>query len=154
MKTRGWKPLVLAIVVMGLAACGGAGQRDVIEKPGMAVAKGRLILPAVAGNPGAAYFNIFNGNDVEVSVVAAAIEGAGKAEMYDTKGMSTGKIDALSIKPTWTERFNPGWRQVTAFDLDPKLAPGDETLMMLTFADGDKMSVPLAVKAAGSEEED
>ena len=32
-------------------------------KPGMAVVGGTLVLPAVKGNPGAAYFSVFNGND-------------------------------------------------------------------------------------------
>jgi len=36
-----------------------------------------------------------------------------------------------------------------AFDIDPKLKPGGETEMTLTFADRDKLSIPIKVEAMG-----
>ncbi len=118
-------------------------------KPGMALSGGRLVLPAVKGNPGAVYFSVFNGGDKEVSLVAVAIEGAGNAEMHSNMRDVMAKIDAVSIKPSWTERFYPGGRHVMAFDLDPKLAPGGKSEITLTFADGDKLSAPLVIETVG-----
>ena len=122
-------------------------------KPGMAVAEARLVLPAVKGNPGAAYFNIFNGSDKELSLVAVAIEGAGKAELHDSNRGSMTKLDSVAIKPTWTQRLIPGSRHVMAFELDPKLVAGGETEMTLTFDDGDKLSAPLRIEAMGMDME-
>jgi copper(I)-binding protein len=119
-------------------------------KPGMAVAGGTLVLPAVKGNPAAAYFSVFNGNDREVTLVAVSIAAAGKAEMHQSAKMGMAKIDSLAIKPSWTQRFYRGGRHVMAFDLDPALAPGGQTEITLTFADGDKVSAPLKIEAAGA----
>ena len=148
--------LIALSVMFALAACqqqpasqdAAAAAPD--AKPGMAVANGTLVLPAVKGNPAAAYFSVFNGNDKDVTLVAVSIAAAGKAEMHQSARMGMDKLDSLAIKPSWTQRFYRGGRHVMAFDLDPGLKPGGQTEMTLTFADGDKFSVPLKVEAAGA----
>ena len=153
------RSLFALALAAGLTACQGsetapdaptAGQDG---KPGMAVAEARLVLPAVKGNPGAVYFNVFNGSDKNVSLVAVAIDGAGKAELHDSKRGEMAKLDSVAIKPTWTQRLIPGSRHVMAFDLDPKLVAGGETEMTLTFDDGDKLSAPLRIEAMGMDME-
>ncbi len=150
--------LFVALVAIPLAACEQqqtqalqmqTSSRSSVAKPGIAAKDGRLVLPAVKGNPGAAYFSIFNGTDTEVSIAAVSIRGAGKAQIHRSSGGSMTKLDAVSIKPTWTQRFFPGARHVMAFDLDPKLAPGGKTEMTLTFANGEMVSIPLRIEAAG-----
>jgi copper(I)-binding protein len=144
--------LIALPLILALAACQQqqATQDAPEAKPGMAVADATLVLPAVKGNPGAAYFSVFNGNEKDVVLVAVSIAAAGKAEMHTSTGMSMEKLDSVAIKPTWTQRFYRGGRHVMAFDLDPGLEPGEQTEMTLTFADGDKVSVPLEVEAAGA----
>lgn len=154
--------LLVALAAIPLAACEQqspqarqmqASSRSPVEsvaRPGIAAKDGRLVLPAVKGRPGAAYFAIFNGTDTEVSITAVSIKGAGKAEMHRSQGGSMTKLDAVAIKPTWTQRFFPGARHVMAFDLDPKLAPGGKTEMTLTFANGEKFSLPLRIEAVGA----
>ena len=152
------RALFIPLLAFALAACQQqtqqqeAGQSSAVApdgKPGIAAKDGVLVLPAVKGNPGAAYFSIFNGNDAEVTIAAVAVAGAGKAEMHRSSGDSMTPLDSVPIKPDWTERFLPGARHVMLFDLDPALAPGGVADMTIIFADGDKFTVPLKIRAAG-----
>ena len=148
---------LVPLIALALVACkpaaepkaGEASTSESVAQPGLAAKEGRLVLPAVKGNPGAAYFSIFNGNDAVETIASVAIAGAGKAEMHRSSMDTMTRLDTVTIKPTWTERFIPGARHVMAFDLDPKLVPGGETEMTLTFADGEKFSIPLKIEAAG-----
>jgi periplasmic copper chaperone A len=118
-------------------------------KPGMAVTGGRLVLPAVKGNPGVAYFTLENTGTGAVSLALVAIDGAGKAEVHQTMADTMTPVDQLDIDPGSALDFKPGELHVMAFELDPKLAAGGKTEMTLTFADGDKLSAPLAIESAG-----
>jgi periplasmic copper chaperone A len=118
-------------------------------KPGMAVTGGRLVLPAVKGNPGAAYFSLENTGSGSVSLALVAIEGAGKAEVHQTMTGSMTPVERIDVDPGSSVEFRPGELHVMAFDLDPKLSVGGKTEMTLTFADGDKLSAPLAIESAG-----
>ena len=55
----------------------------------------------------------------------------------------------VEIGPGASLAFEPGKLHVMVFDLDAKLQAGGETEMTLTFADGDKLSAPLRIEAAG-----
>jgi copper(I)-binding protein len=118
-------------------------------KPGITVAAGRLVLPAVAGNPGAAYFQIDNSAGANVALSAIAINGASKAEVHQTTGDTMLKVDTVEIAPSTSIKFEPGHLHVMVFDLAPQLKAGGSTEMTLTFADGDKISTPLKIEAAG-----
>jgi copper(I)-binding protein len=143
--------------VLSLAACqqGAPDQTGATDaataapdaKPGMALSNGRLVLPVVAGNPAAAYFDLANGGTEVASLAAVSVEGATKAEMHQTVGGKMSPIDSATIEPGATLRFEPGANHVMAFELDPKLAPGGTTEITLTFANGDKLSAPLKVEA-------
>lgn len=119
------------------------------SKPGLQLSEGRLVLPAVKGNPAAAYFKLDNTGSGTTSLAAVTIEGAAKAEVHQsmTGGMSA--VDRIDIDPGSGLDFAPGDLHVMAFDLDPKLVPGGVTEMTLTFADGDKLSGPLKIQSAG-----
>ncbi len=118
-------------------------------KPGLSLAGGRLVLPAVKGNPGAAYFELTNGGPGETSLAALVIAGAGKAEMHETSGGSMARLASVALQPGETVRFAPGGKHVMVFDLDPKVTAGSTAELTLTFGDGDKLSAPLKVDAAG-----
>jgi copper(I)-binding protein len=118
-------------------------------KPGVAVEGARLVLPAVKGNPGAAYFLLDNRSGGTVMVSAIAIEGAGKAEIHQTVSDSMIPVDRIEVAAGTSLKLEPGKLHAMVSDLSPKLAAGGKTEMTIVFADGDKLSTPLAIEAAG-----
>jgi periplasmic copper chaperone A len=118
-------------------------------KPGMVLSAVRLVLPAVKGNPGAAYFKLENNGSTAASLAAVAIEGAGKAEVHQATSDTMMPVDSVDVDPRTPVDFKPGELHVMVFDLDPKLAPGGKTEITLTFADGDKLSAELTIESAG-----
>ena len=118
-------------------------------KPGLALSGATLVLPAVSGNPGAVYFTLTNGSDQPATLAAVSIDGAAKAEMHETKGGTMVPVNTLAIKAGETVKFERGGYHVMAFELAAKLTPGATGEVTLTFADGDKLSAPLKVEAAG-----
>jgi periplasmic copper chaperone A len=119
-------------------------------KPGIAVVEARLVLPAVAGNPGAVYFMLDNRTAKAVRIAAVSIDGVGKTEVHQSKDNAMSAVDAVEVSPGTSIAFAPGALHVMAFTIDPKLKAGSTAEMTLTFADGDKVSVPLTVEAAGT----
>jgi hypothetical protein len=147
----------LAITVIGLSGCGEQAS-DGTEaapdaKPDITVTDGRLILPAVKGNPGAVYFNITYDGDETAVLRAASVQGAKSAmihETFETDGeMSMGDALPTNLKKGDTVKFEPGGKHVMAMDLDDALAPGATTEVTLTFLGGDKMTFPATILAAG-----
>lgn len=146
-------PLVLGLI---LAGCKQQAQKPEAPasaapeaKPGVVVTDGTLVLPAVKGNPGVAYFTVANSDAKKVALAAISVDGAAKAEMHQTTGGSMGPVDRVEIDPNASVKFSPGGLHVMLFDLDAKLTAGSSTEMTLTFADGDKLSAQLAIKPAG-----
>jgi periplasmic copper chaperone A len=119
-------------------------------KPGVAIAAARLVLPAVAGNPGAVYFMLDNRTAKEVRIAAIAIDGAAKVEMHQSTKGKMMPVDAVEVSAGTSVALEPGKLHAMVFTLDPKLKAGGNTEMTLTFADGDKVSVPLSIEAPGA----
>lgn len=119
-------------------------------KPGVSVSDGVLVLPAVKGNPGAAYFKLVKSGEAPTALEGVHIDGAGKAEMHETKGGMMQPVDEVQINPGETVKFERGGKHVMAFDLADSLTPGKSTEMTLTFSGGDKLSTQIKVEAAGS----
>ena len=122
-------------------------------KPGLSVTGGRLVLPAVKGNPGAAYFTLANGSDKPVSIAAIDVAGAGMAMLHETKQMEghSSMLDmaAPELEPGETVVFAPGGKHVMVDAVPDGLKPGSSVEMTITFADGDKLSAPLTAEAPG-----
>lgn len=148
-------PLFLAVSLAALSACGQQPTKDKASdaapeaKPGLTLTEGRLVLPAVKGNPAGGYFTLVNTGDKAVTLAAVSVSGAARAEMHETKGGSMAPLASLEVKPGETVKFERGGKHVMAFELDPKLAAGDSSEITLTFADGDKISAPLKLEAPG-----
>lgn len=138
-----------------LAACGQSAKPEAEQaseqpaapdaKPGISVSEARLVLPLVAGNPGAAYFDLTNGGDKPAELAGAYVEGAQSAEIHETMGGTMNLSAGTSLPAGETVRFQPGGKHVMVFGLADTLKAGSTTEMTLTFADGDKVSVPLKV---------
>ena len=62
-----WPALALALAATGPAACGDASDpgadAEAAALSAVTVSNAKLMLPAVAGNPGAVYFDVKNGSD-------------------------------------------------------------------------------------------
>ncbi len=146
-------PVLAAAAALSLGACKGTADQPAAAasnwpeaKPGVKVTEARLVLPAVAGNPGAAYLLLDNQSKDIISVAAVAIEGAGKTELH-TADMKV--ADHAEAEPGTTLAFAPGQLHVMVYSLDSKLVAGGETELTVVFSDGDKLSVPAKVQAAG-----
>lgn len=147
-----------AALSLALAACSQSDQevKPVDENPtGLVVRNARLMLPPVAGNPAAVYFDLRNEGTRAVAVRRADIADAKSASMHDmmeySHEMTMADMGPTTIKQGETLKFEPGGKHVMAFDLSPELKAGGKTEMTLTIAGGDKVSVEVPVQAAGAE---
>ena len=150
MKSIGLWPALLA-----LSACHprgdahhagpGAGENGVIT-----VSDARLVLPAVPGNPAAAYFTIANGTSTAAVINAAAVKGAANAEMHETAGNAMNPLDSVTVPAGGRVVFAPGGKHVMVFGLAPILVASGSTTLTLTLANGAKLSAPAKVQAAGA----
>ncbi|HKX78791.1 MAG TPA: copper chaperone PCu(A)C [Novosphingobium sp.] len=153
--------LLVAVAAFPLAGCGGAKEQAAPEpsaaaqtvpagpdaKPGLSLTDGKLLLPVVAGRPGAVYFTLRNNGDKAVTLAGVHVEGAGKMEMHETKGGTMSPVKDLPLEPGKTLEFARGGLHVMAFDLADTLKAGGVAEITLSFADGDKLSAPLAIEA-------
>lgn len=146
--------LALAVATIGPVACSEAPEQadanpDAPE--GIAVSNGRLMLPAVAGNPGAAYFDMANSGDRDRMIRAASVAGAGSAMMHTTNEAGMAETLQVMVKAGETVKFEPGGMHVMAMDLADTVVAGGQAEVTVTFVGGDKVSFPADVRAAGDE---
>lgn len=118
-------------------------------KPGVSAGGGRLVLPVIPGRPGVAYFRVSNNSAEPITLAAVHIRGVGKAEMHRTTGGKMAPAPTVPVAAGASVAFAPGGLHVMAFDIDKALKAGGESELTLTFADGDKISIPAKVEAMG-----
>lgn len=116
-------------------------------KPGLSLTAAKLMLPVIEGRPGAAYFTFANNADKPVTIAAITIQGVGRTEMHETVGGKMSPIKDVTVAPGETVAFERGGKHIMAFDVAPTLTAGGTSEITLTFADGDKLSAPLAIEA-------
>ena len=152
MKFAPLAPALTIAFALALAGCqqGKAPESNPESKPGMMLSGGRMVLPAVAGNPAAAYFMLTNAGEKDATLTAVAIEGTAKAEMPETTGGSMAALPNLAVDSSESVVFAQGSKHVMVFGVSPDLKAGGTTEITLTFSDGDKMSAPLTLEAAGA----
>ena len=153
------KTLLTAVALsLALAAC---SQSDEAAKPadenptGLVVSNARLLLPPVAGNPAAVYFDLKNGGTRAIAVRRADIADAKSTSMHDmmeyNREMTMADMGPLNVPQGQTIKFEPGGKHVMAFDLSPELKAGGKTELTLTITGGDKASFEVPVEAASAE---
>ncbi len=165
------RPLLapLAAAAMLLSGC---QQRD----KALEVHEAWVKLPAVPGNPGAAYFTIDGGSEGAVLVKVAA-PFALRSEMHESMAMDapggehmTGMMGehmngqmgdhmagAMTMAPIadvpvpahGTLAFAPGGRHVMLYDISPDVKPGDSVPLRFEFAQGAPIAIEATVLAAG-----
>jgi copper(I)-binding protein len=97
-------------------------------------------LPAVAGQPAAAYFTLHGGNGAAKLVrIESAL--AAKSEMHQSmagmQGMTTmAPLDHVDVPAGGTVTFKPGGNHAMLIGLDPVVKPGTAVPLRFGFADG------------------
>lgn len=153
--------MAISLAVLGLTACGQDASEPAAqpseaapEAPaGIVVTNGRLTLPAVAGNPGAVYFDITNNGAADTVIAGAAVDGAEHAMLHTTSeqaGMtSMAEMTSVPLPKGATVSFAPGGSHVMAMGLPDTLKAGEKVDVTVTFANGDKASFEADVRAPG-----
>jgi copper(I)-binding protein len=146
-----WSAAAMALAALGPTACSEApapAAEEAAGPEGIAVTNARLMLPAVAGNPGAAYFDVGNTGSANRVIRAVSIAGAGSADMH-TKDMQS--VLQVAVPPGGTTKFEPGAQHVMAMDLADSVTAGSQAEVTLTFVGGGELKFPAEVRAAGDE---
>lgn len=137
-------PMVFLSLLM-LAGCNAA--------PDATVTDATVRLPAVKGNPGAAYFTLHGGSK-DRTLVRITSPAVGAAEMHDMKtenGMAMmAPIEGGLLLPKGaTISFQSGGKHVMLFDMKQGLKPGDSVSLNFEFADGSNETAAAKAIAAG-----
>jgi hypothetical protein len=110
-------------------------------------------LPAVTGQPGAAYFKVQGGKQAD-TLVAVSAPFAIRTEMHESmKGdhgmMSMEPVKDIPVPAGGAVTFEPGGKHVMLFSVGPNVKPGDTVPLTLAFASGRKIEAPAKVVGAG-----
>lgn len=151
--------LALAAATAGLAACSG---ETADPAPGAAadavtleISDARLVLPPVAGNPAAVYFDVRNTGERNYAIRRADIAGAETSDIHGSMEMNgqmtMSGVGQVLVNAGQSESFKPGGFHVMAFGLDPKLVAGGTTEMTLTVVGGKTKTFPLEIRGAGDD---
>ncbi|HWU01318.1 MAG TPA: copper chaperone PCu(A)C [Novosphingobium sp.] len=117
---------------------------------GLAIMDGRLVLPMMAGHPGAAYFTLANPADATpVAITSVAIAGAKSAEMHETKGGEMAPLPRAEVAPGASLAFAPGGRHVMVFGLPDTVKAGDTVDITLTTDKGATIAGKLKAEPMG-----
>jgi len=156
---------VIAAMALGMAGCGersadpagGASSAAVDEAPdaapGISVTDAVVRLPLTGGAPGVAYFTISQGSGAPRKVAAVHVEGAGRAEMHESRMdggvMKMGPVTEVPLEPGKSVKFAAGGMHVMLYDFGTGLAAGGETELTVTLDNGDKVTARAKVEAPG-----
>lgn len=156
---------VLLSLALALSACGeksgteqagataAATDQAPENAPGIALTDAVVQLPAVAGRPGVAYFNISNGSGPGHKLVSVHIDGVGRTEMHETRmenGISKmAQVKEVALEPGKIVSFAAGGHHVMLFDLDPALKAGGTAEVTVTLDNGDKASATAKIRSVG-----
>ncbi|MBQ1498753.1 copper chaperone PCu(A)C [Sphingomonas sp. NPDC092331] len=133
------------VTVVALSACAPAGE--------LAAGNAWVRLPAVAGQPGAAYFTVQGGATAD-TLLAVSSRAALKAELHESmKGehgmMSMAPLKDVAVPAGGKLAFAPGGRHVMLFSIGPAVKPGQTVPLQLSFASGRTLQLDAKVVGAG-----
>jgi len=112
-------------------------------------------LPAVSGQPAAAYFTIQGGRSAKTLVrMESAL--AAKTEMHQNmRGMqgmtSMAPLDHIDVPAGATVQFRPGGNHAMLFGLDPQVKPGTGVPIRFGFSDGTTAEAEAKTVPAGGD---
>ena len=124
--------------------------------PNVSVIEPVIKLPAVPGNPGVLYFTIQQTAGKANTLVAIHVDGAGRAEMHETKtenGVSSmAPVTAVPFSEDKPAEFKAGSYHVMLFNLASTVKAGKDVEVTFTLANGDKVSTFAKVEEVGGME--
>ena len=124
--------------------------------PNVSVIEPVIKLPTVPGNPGALYFTIQQTAGKANTLVAVHVDGAGRAEMHETKtvnGVSSMEpVTSVTFSEDQPAEFKAGGFHVMLFNLASTVKPGKDVEVTFTLANGDKVSAFAKVEEIGAME--
>lgn len=149
------------LVLAALPACSPASDAPAGDaatasaSAGLTVSNARLVLPPVAGNPAAVYFDLSYSGAPGLSLTGVAVEGAGMTMMHDY-AESAGKMqmvmaDEVPLAEGAPVSFAPGGLHVMVMEPSDSLKPGTAARLTLTLSDRSTVTVDAPVRAAGDE---
>jgi copper(I)-binding protein len=158
MKTVVFAPFALILGALALAGCDSQPKQAAVNPQpgapeGISITGGRLVLPAVKGNPGAVYFTVHNASADQAMIRHAEVKGAKSAmihmmTVYDSKP-DMQEMPQVAVPAKGELVFEPGKLHVMAMDLDDTLKKGGTTEVKLGFTGGAVASFPVEILAAG-----
>lgn len=141
------RPALLAPLLL-LAACHGRSAEP-------RVTEAWVRLPAVSGQPAAAYFTIHGGrSDLRLTRMESAL--AARTEMHQSMagmgGMATmTPLDHVDVPAGGTVTFRPGGQHAMLIGLDPAVKPGTAVPIRFGFADGSTAEAEAKTVSAGED---
>lgn len=123
--------------------------------PGLAVGGAHVVLPAIPGRPGVAYFAIdatSMAGEALPHIRGVSVEGAARAEMHQSMtshGMAQMRPLATVPLAAGVTRFCPGGLHVMLFDLDERLKAGAQTRIHIALSNGRHLDPDARVVALG-----
>lgn len=133
------------VTVAALSACSPKGE--------LAADGAWVRLPAVSGQPGAAYFTV-QGGATQDTLLAVSTPAAIRAELHESmKGdhnmMSMAPLKDIAVPAGGKLEFAPGGRHVMLFSIGPAVKAGQKIPLSLAFASGKTLQLEAKVVGAG-----
>lgn len=152
--------LLCAAALSGLSACtepaqAPATQEQEAEAATLTVDNARVVLPPVAGNPAAVYFDLsYTGAD-GVTLEGVEVAGGGMTMIHDyAEEAGTRRMvmaDAVPLTQGTPISFAPGGLHVMVMEPSSELRAGGTAEVTLTLSNGATTVVTAPVRAAGDE---
>ena len=121
----------LALAAAALSSCGQPKQ--------VYVDHAYVRLPAVKGNPAAAYFTLHGGAE-DATLIDVTSPVTIKTEMHETvrdgRMMAMKEIAQVPLPAGGTIKFAPGGKHVMMFDINPGIVAGKDVPMVFSFSNG------------------
>ncbi len=137
--------------LLALAGCGDTHEPSPNE---LAVSDAKVRLPAVEGQPGAAYFTLHGGRSGD-RLEAVSSEQAASIELHENRmvnGMMTMQpLTGIDVPAGTKSVFEPGGNHAMLYGLDPAVKPGGTLKLRFTFQSGKTLDVAATTFAAGDE---
>ncbi len=153
--------ILLAGTSFGIAACSDSTNENTEVDAGaetidgIEISDARLMLPPVAGNPAAIYFDVTNNGERNIAFRSAEVEQAGRAEVHDMMEydfeMVMGEAPPIMVETGSTVAFEPGGKHIMAFELAEGFGEGDSTEVTLIAAGNRRHTFEAAAQAAGDD---
>lgn len=151
---------------LALASCGSGSEptaksealppvvRPVGPAPSPETRTAMVRMPAVPGRPAAGYFRLRIRGD-RGALISVDSPHAGRIEIHET--MSSGNMSAMRplgripVRDGEMLSFRPGGRHLMLFDLDRRLAAGDQVILLLEFERGAPVGIAARLVPPGSD---